>query len=197
MTAHKDQPVFVQFDDARDVDGDGAIEASAGVTASSRLRHAQLSAIWVFPEGTKIDKPESLAGGAMKDKCIRLIDVGATPEQDWRNQSYDKSDVSFARLRLEYAETISAGETKTYWLRVPPVHRREPVSMFYMGHAFRDILPGEAVPPFAPEQVRGASRSSIRKRPSGRSPTFGRRSWPRRRSFRFPIRSSTTSSSRG
>ena len=154
ITKHKDQPLFVEFEDARDVDGDGAIEVTAGVAASSRLRHTRLSAIWVFPEGTKIDKPESVTGGAMKDKCVRLIDVGATPEQDSHNQSYDKSDVSFARMRLDYAETIAAGETKTYWLRVPPVHRREPISMIYMGHAFRDILPGEAVPPFGPEQVK-------------------------------------------
>ena len=98
-----------EFDGARDVDGDGAIEVSAGVTASSRIRHTRSSAIWVFPEGTKIDKPESVASGAMKDKCLRFIDVGATPEQGWHNQNYDKSDVSFAWMRLDYAETIAAG----------------------------------------------------------------------------------------
>ncbi|MBU4273743.1 MAG: hypothetical protein KKA28_17935 [Planctomycetes bacterium] len=150
----KNKPPCVGFENARDVDGDGAIEVSAGVAASSRLRHTCLSAVWVFPEGTKSDKPDSVAGGAMKDKCIRFIDVGITPEQGTTNQDYDKSDVSFARMRLDYAETIPPGRTKTYWLRVPPVHRREPVSMGYVAHAFRDVLPGEAVPPFGPEQVK-------------------------------------------
>ena len=43
----------------------------------------------------------------------------------------------------------------------------------------------------------GAQAARSRRRPSGRSSTFGRRSWPRRRGSTFPIRSSTTSSSRG
>ena len=57
-------------------------------------------------------------------------------------------------MRLDYGETIPPGQTKTYWLRVPPIHRREPVSMGYIAHAFRDVLPGEAVPPFGPEKVK-------------------------------------------
>ena len=116
---HPNQPLYLEFDGAKDVDGDGAIEVSAGVAASSRIRHSRLSAIWAFPEGTKIDKPESVVSGAMKDKCVRFIDVGATPEQGWTNQTYGKTDVSFAWMRLDYAETIEPGQTKTYWLRVP------------------------------------------------------------------------------
>ena len=153
-TQHPKQPLFLKFDGARDVDGDGAIEVSVGTAASSRIRHSRLSAIWVFPEGTKIDKPESVIGGAMKDKCIHFVDVGATPEQDYYNQTYNKSDVSFAFMRLDYAGTVPPGQTKTYWLRIPPVHRRQPVSMHYIAHAFRDVLPGEAVPPFGPEKVK-------------------------------------------
>jgi hypothetical protein len=81
------------------------------------------------------------------------IAVGATPEQDWRNQYYDKSDVGFARLFLQYGETVPAHATKTYWLKVPPIHRREPVSTGYIAHAFREVLPGEAVPPFPAERI--------------------------------------------
>ena len=81
------------------------------------------------------------------------IDVGATPEQGPTNQDYDKSDLGFARLKLRYAADVPPNTTQTFWLRVPPIHRRQPVSMGYMAHAFRDVLPGEAVPPFAADQV--------------------------------------------
>ena len=151
---HQGGTLFVGFDNARDADGDGSIEVSSGVTASSRLRHTRLGAIWVFPEGSKIDDTASVLSGAMNNKCVRLIDVGSTPEVGWANQDYDKNDVSFARWRMDYAELIPAGQTKTYWLRVPPVHRREAVSMGYIAHAFRDVLPGEAVPPVTPEQIK-------------------------------------------
>ena len=43
--------------------------------------------------------------------------------------------------------------TRTYWLKVPPIHRRESVSMGYIAHAFREVLPGEAVPPFPADRV--------------------------------------------
>jgi hypothetical protein len=150
--AKHNRPLWVEFQGARDVDGDGAIEVSAGVTASSRIRQTRLSEIWVFPDGTKIDNPES-AAKASKDQRIHFIDVGATPEQDWNNQTYAKSDASFALMRLDYAERIEPGQTKTYWLRVPPIHRRQPVSNWHMAHAFRDVLPGEAVPPYGPQKV--------------------------------------------
>ena len=152
-------PLWAEFENARDVDGDGAIEVRASVAASSRIRQPRLSAIWVFPEGTKIDKPESVIDGLMKDKCLRLIDVGSTAEQDFQNQLYDKTDVSFAWMRLGYGESIPAGQTRTYWLRVPPIHRREPVSMGYIAHAFRDVLPREAVPPFEPDRVKALQES--------------------------------------
>jgi hypothetical protein len=146
-------PLWAEFDGAQDVDGDGAIEVRAGVAAASRIRQTRLSAIWVFPGGTKIETANAVINGSMKEKCIRVIDVGCTAEQDFQNQLYDKSDVSFARMRLSYGEVIAPGETKSYWLRVPPIHRRQPVSMGYMGHAFRDVLPGEAVPLFGQEKV--------------------------------------------
>ena len=104
IAKHK-RPLWVQFDGARDIDGDGAIEVSAGVTASSRIRQTRLSAIWVFPEGTKIDKPESVFGGAMKNKCIRLIDVGATPgaglDQSELRQERRELRPDAARLRRD------------------------------------------------------------------------------------------------
>jgi hypothetical protein len=146
--------IRLEFDGARDVNGDGAIEVRAGVAASSKAKKSWMSAIWVFPEGTKADEPETVAGGALNPKCIRLIDVGSTPEQACMNQHHDKSDVSYNWMRLDYGEVIPAGQTKTYWLRVPPIHRRDPVSMGYVAHAFRDVLPGEAVPPFGPEKVK-------------------------------------------
>ncbi len=57
------------------------------------------------------------------------------------------------RLCLSYGGEVPAHSTKTYWLRVPAVHRRQPVSMGYISHAFRDVLPGEAVPPCSPETI--------------------------------------------
>lgn len=149
----KPQPLFVSLDGARDVDGDGYIEVSSGVAKESRIRHTRLSAIYVFPKGIAIDHPENVYSGAMNGQCVWHIDVGATPEQASTNQEYDKSDIGFARLKLGYTDTIPPGQTKTYYLKVPSIHRREPVSMGYIGHAFRDVLPGEGVPPFPSEQV--------------------------------------------
>ena len=85
----------------------------------------------------------------MNSQCVWHIDVGATPEQGPANQDYDKSDLGFARFKLHFERPMPPNTTSTYWLRVPPIHRREPVSMGYIAHAFRDVLPGEAVPPFS------------------------------------------------
>ena len=150
----KSQPLCAGFENARDVNGDGYIEISAGVAASSRIRHTRLSAIYVFPAGTRVEKLEDVYSGAMNGKCVFHIDVGATPEQGPTNQEYDQSDVSLARLKLAYGQTVAPGETKTWWLRVPAIHRREPVSMGYIAHAFRDVLPGEAVPPCSESTIK-------------------------------------------
>ncbi len=136
------------------MNGDGYIEVSAGVAAGSRIRHTRLSAIYVFPAGTRVEKLEDVYSGAMNAKCVFHISVGATPEQGPANQDYDHSDVNLARLKLAYGETIAPGQTKTWWLRVPSIHRREPVSMGYIAHAFRDVLPGEAVPPCSDSTLR-------------------------------------------
>ena len=112
-----------------------------------------MSVIYVFPAGTKIDDPAAVYSGSMNSQCLHHIAVGATPEQGWQNQTYDKSDVGFGRLFLQYGETVAAHATRTYWLKVPPIHRRESVSMGYIAHAFRDVLPGEAVPPFPAGRV--------------------------------------------
>ena len=157
------QPLCVGFEAARDVDGDGFIEVVSGVASSSRFRHTRLSAIYVFPEKTPVTSLEAVYSGAMNGQCVRHIDVGATPEQDSANQNYDKSDVGIARLGLRYAATLQPGEVRTWYLRVPPVHRREPASMGYIGHAFRDVLPGEAVPPFSDEQVKALRQADPRR----------------------------------
>ena len=57
------------------------------------------------------------------------------------------------RLFLQYGQEVPPHTIRTYWLKVPPIHRRESVSMGYIAHAFRDVLPGEAVPPFPAERV--------------------------------------------
>ncbi len=150
----KREPLCAGFEAARDTDGDGYIEVASGVAAASRIRHTRLSAIYVFPENTRPASLEAVYSGAMNDRCTWHIGVGATPEQDGANQHYDKSDLPLARLKLHYGDAIAPGQTKSYWLRVPPIHRRQPVSMGYIGHAFRDVLPGEAVPPFSAEKVR-------------------------------------------
>ena len=149
----KDQPQCIGFEGAHDVDGDGYLEVVAAVAETSRIRHAQLSVIYVFPEGTPVESIESVYSGAMNGQCIWHINVGVTPDQWWNNQYYDQSDVGFARLNLDYGEPIQPGEIKTYWLKVPPIHRREAVSMDYIGHAFREVLPGEAVPPYEADRL--------------------------------------------
>jgi hypothetical protein len=149
----KNQPLFVRFDGAADKDGDGYIEVRSGVAANSKIRQTRLSVIYVFPEGTKIDDPAAVYSGSLNSQCAQHIDAGVTPEQGPQNQSYDKSDVGFARLFLHYMPEVPPHTVKTYWLKVPPIHRREPVSMGYIAHAFRDILPGEAVPPFPADRV--------------------------------------------
>ncbi len=149
----KSQPLCAGFDDAYDANGDGYLEISSGVAAGSRIRHTRLSVIYVFPEGTKVPDCAAVYSGSMNQQCIRHIDVGATPEQGARNQEYDKSDIGFARFHLNYSGEVGPHQVKTFWIKVPPIHRREPVSMGYIAHAFREVLPGEAVPPFPAERV--------------------------------------------
>ena len=149
----KPRPLCVGFDGARDMNGDGYIEVSSGVADVSRVRHTCLSVIYVLPQGTPVTDMEALCSGAMNDRCVWHIDVGATPEQGPSNQEYDKSDIGFARLKLNCSGPVPAGETKTWWIKTPAIHRREPVSMGYIAHAFRDVLPDEAVPPFGPDQI--------------------------------------------
>ena len=151
--SEKAGPLFSDFSGARDVNGDGFIEVSSGVSAASRLRHTRLSVIYVFPDGTDVSDASGVCGGAMNDKCLFHIDVGATPEQGASNQEYDKSDIGFARLKLGYAPLVAPGETRTCWIKVPFIHRREPASMGYVAHAFRDVIPGESVPPFPEAKV--------------------------------------------
>ncbi len=152
--AEKPQPLCARFDGACDLDGDGYIEVVSGVAPASRIRHTRLSAIYVLPQGTDVPSDEAVYSGALNSQCVWHINVGATPEQGPQNQDYDKSDLGFSRLKLHCRAQVPAGETKTYWLKVPAIHRRQPVSMGYMSHAFRDVLPGEGVPPCSVEQVR-------------------------------------------
>ncbi len=151
--AKKAQPICAKFDGVTDTDGDGYIQITAGNAPQSHLKHTRLSAIYVFPDGTKIDDLSSVYSGAMNDKCVAHVDVGVTPECSWNNQQYDQTDVGFTRLNLNYGGTLHAGETKTYWLKVPPIYRRKPVSMASVEHAFSQVMPGEAVPPFDAAQV--------------------------------------------
>ncbi len=149
----KAQPLCVGFTGARDVDGDGYIQVSSGSAAQSRFKHTRLSVIYVFPNDVKVDDVSQVYSGSMNAQCVAHVDVGRTPEVDWANQAYDMSDVGLCRLNAFYGGTVSPGETRTYWLKVPPIHRREPVSMGSYAHAFLQVLPGEAVPPFGPDQV--------------------------------------------
>jgi len=151
--AQRHQPLCARFDGARDVDGDGYIEISSGVSDQSRMRHTRLSVIYLFPQGTNVPSDEAVFSGEMNSQCVWHIDVGATPEQGPTNQDYDKSDLGFARFKLRFPVEVAGHTTSTFWLRVPPIHRREPVSMGYISHAFRDVLPGEAVPPFSQLQI--------------------------------------------
>ena len=126
---------------------------SRGVDETSKIRHTRLSAIYVFPQGTVIPDMKSVYSGSLNASCVQHIDVGITPEQFWNNQQYDKSDIGFARFFLDYSGTIEPSTVKTYWLKVPPIHRHEPVSMGYIAHAFKQVLPNEAIPPFPEEKL--------------------------------------------
>lgn len=151
--ARKAQPLCVGFSGARDVDGDGYIHVSAGTAPGSRIRHTRLSAIYVFPDGVKVDDVSQVYSGSMNDQCVRHVNVGMTPEVGWANQEYDTSDVGLCRLNAFYGGSLKPGETRTSWLKVPPIHRREPVSMGSYSRAFLQALPGEAVPPFGADEV--------------------------------------------
>jgi hypothetical protein len=146
-------PICVGFEGAADMNGDGYIEVSAGVAANSPIQQTQLNAIYVFPAGVEIPDPDAVWKGKMNNQCVWHIDVGVTPEVGWKNQYYDSSDVGIARLKLNYTDPVAPGDVKTYWLKVPPIYRREAISMSWKGHAFREILPGEAIPPFGSDKV--------------------------------------------
>ena len=149
----KAQPLCVGFTGAHDVDGDGYLQVSAGTAPNSRFKHTRLSVIYVFPDNMKVDDISQVYSGSMNGQCIQHVDVGATPEVGWGNQAYDTTDVGLCRLNAFYGGKLNAGESKTYWLKVPPIHRREPVSMGSYSHAFLNVLPGEAVPPFDTDRI--------------------------------------------
>ena len=152
-SAAKSPPICLRFDGARDVDGDGYIEVVAANAEGSRLKHTRLSAIYVFPAGIEVKNLKAVYSGSMNKECIRFIDVGITPEVGSLNQNYDMSDVGLCQLNLSYGGQIDPGATKTFWLKVPPIHRRQPSSMGAVSHAFLEVLPGEAVPPFNVGQI--------------------------------------------
>lgn len=152
--AKKPQPIALRFDGAHDTNGDGYIEVRAGVADKSRLKHTRLSAIYIFPESVKPDDLSKVYSGSMNAQCVAHVDVGVTPECDWSNQLYDQSDVGLCRLNLNYGGEVAPGKTKTFWLKVPPIYRRQPVSMGSYAHAFKEVMPHEAVPPFDDASVK-------------------------------------------
>ncbi|MHB1457501.1 MAG: hypothetical protein ACYC0V_11370 [Armatimonadota bacterium] len=149
----KPRPLYAEFSGAHDVDGDGYIQVAASNAPESRIKHTRLSAVYVFPSGTKISNQESVYNGSMNAACVQHVDVGVTPEVDWANQLYNMTDTGLCRFAFDYTGSVQPGETKTYWLKVPPIHRREPVSMGSYAHAFLNVLPVEAVPPFNSQQI--------------------------------------------
>lgn len=149
----KAQPIAELFRGARDVDGDGFINVVAGCAPGSRVRHSRLSVIYVLPDEAQVTSLEDLYAGRLNDRCLMHLDVGATPECDWQNQYYDTSDVGCSRLDLGLSGTIAPGASRTAWIKVPPIHRRQPTSMGSVSHAFLQVLPGEQAPPFGPDEV--------------------------------------------
>ena len=152
-SAPNSPPICLRFDGACDVNGDGYIEIVARNAENSRLKHTRLSAIYIFPVGFKVEDLQAVYSGSLTKQCVRFIDVGSTPEVSSVNQTYDTSDVGLCRFNLGYGGRLLPGERKTYWLKVPPIHRRQPGSMGALSHAFLQVLPGEAVPPFGSEQI--------------------------------------------
>ncbi|MHB0999913.1 MAG: hypothetical protein ACYC27_11770 [Armatimonadota bacterium] len=146
-------PVIARLDGACDVDGDGYIEVRASTAAESVIKDSCLSLIYVFPSDLAIPDTKAVWQGKLNDKCVYHINVGATPEMDSGNQEYNTSDMGIGRLWLGYGGTIPAGKTETYWLKVPPIHRREHTGMKIPNYAFYDRLPGQAIPPYGPEKV--------------------------------------------
>ncbi len=147
------QPICLGFAGAHDVDGDGYIQVTAGVAPESRLKHTRLSVIYVFPGDVKVDDVSQVTSGSMNDRCVAHVNVGATPEVGAMNQVYDQSDVGLCRFKALYGGRVGPGETKTFWLKAPPIHRRDPVGMGGYSHAFSQVLPGEAAPPFGPDRI--------------------------------------------
>jgi hypothetical protein len=155
-----DRPIIVRFDGAQDQNGDGYIEVRSGVTADSKCRFTVLGKIYVFPEEAKIDSDQSVYSGTMDSQCVWRIQVGVAPDEVQKsNEGYynsgkfDPTDVGLARLKLNYTASVSPGEIKTYWLKIPPIHRRESAPGHSLAHTFRDMLPNEAIPPFEKDKV--------------------------------------------
>ena len=145
--------------------------------------------IYVFPEGTKVDDPAAVYSGSMNDQCVlahrrrRHARAGLRRISTTTRATSALPACSCTTARRSPPHTI-----KTYWLKVPPIHRREPVSMGYIAHAFREVLPGEAVPPFPAERVAALKAADPeRGREAGRR-TSGTASSPRPRSSTCPTR---------
>lgn len=147
------RPICIRFDNAQDTNGDGYIEIKAGTEKKSLFKESNLSVIYVFPENTILSNSSDVWKGNLNEKCLYHINVGVTPEMSWFNQYYDKSDVGFARFMLSYGGTIAPGETKTSWLKVPPIHRRQHTGMKILSHAFNEVHPGEAVPSYDSKKI--------------------------------------------
>lgn len=149
----KDQPMLVRFEGARDADGDGSIEVECRADDDSASRDAFLNAIYVFASDVGDLAPEGVWQGRRNAEAAHHIDVGATPEMGPANDEYDYSDVGIGRLKLHYSPRLASGESVTRWVKVPPIHRREVLPYNIRHHAFRDVLPGEAIPPYGEQRV--------------------------------------------
>lgn len=149
----KDSPAVVRLDGAYDTDGDGYIEVQSAPASDSVIKGSLLSLIYMFPGDLSIPDTKAVWKGELNGKCVYHINVGATPETDSGNQEYDISDVGIGRLNMSYGGVIAAGETKTFWIKVPPIHRREHTGMKIPNYAFFDRLPGQAIPPYGAEKV--------------------------------------------
>ncbi|MBI3922632.1 MAG: hypothetical protein HY318_14515, partial [Armatimonadetes bacterium] len=148
-----DRPMCLRFDGAHDTEGDGYIEMRCAPEPQTKDRRAFLNVIWVFPEAPEGLDVAEVFRGRCNDRALYHINVGATPEVSWQNQEYDLSDVSIGQLRLRYETNVRPGETVTHWIKLPPIHRRPLTSMSYIHHAFSQVLPGEAVPPYNDDRV--------------------------------------------
>ena len=139
----------------QDADGDGSIEVVAGVAAASRIRHTRLERDLRVPRRDSRRQPGvGLQRGAERQvppPHQRRGHPGAgRREPDVRQE---RRELRPAAARLRRVDPAGPDED----LLAPRAARStaaKPVSMGYIAHAFRDVLPGEAVPPFGPERVR-------------------------------------------